>query len=85
MVGVVADLVDQQVAGVQVLAGVVGAGVEAVVVEDVQGDLLLGQEVEQLGVQVHLAVQVEAVHVLDGDGLASRRPRSRCRACCARA
>jgi hypothetical protein len=58
-------LMDEQMAGVQVLAGIVTARIEAVIVEDVQGNALLGKEVQELGVEVHLAVKIQAVHILD--------------------
>src|SRR5215213_2103310 len=54
-VGVVAHLADDEVAGVQVLARVEGAGVEAVVVEEVDGDSVAGEEDEHERVQIQLA------------------------------
>ena len=48
------------------LAGVVAARVVAIIVEEVDGYMLLGQVVEELRVYVELAVGVYGVDVVDG-------------------
>ena len=67
-VQVMLDLFHEQVAGDVPLAGVERPGVEAVVVEDVDGNPLLPEEVHQFGVKIQLAEDVDLIHILDRYG-----------------
>jgi hypothetical protein len=62
----VADLLHEQGTRVDLLARQKGAGVEAEVVEEVDRDAACSREVEEPGVEVHLAEDIERVHILDG-------------------
>src|SRR5579871_328953 len=59
----------EQVARMQILARIIAAAIEAIVVEDMQRDLLLAQKIEESGIEIHLPEQIETVHILHRDGL----------------
>lgn len=71
--GVEEGLLDGEEAGDDFLAGPVAAGVEAVVVEEVDGDAGAAQEVEAAGVEVGFAEEVDGLDVVDGDGAFGER------------
>ena len=65
---IVGDLLDEQVATIEILPGVVGAGVVPVVVKNVCGDILLRQKIQQPRVQIDLTVQIQGIHVFNRNG-----------------
>ena len=63
---VVLYLFDEQGTGVEILSRVITAGVVTVIIEHVKSDVLLCKEVEQFGVEIKFAVEVECVDILNG-------------------
>lgn len=60
-------LPDEQIAAVEKFARIEGAGIKAVIIEQMNGDVLLAAVVEKFLVEIRLAENVEAVDVFDGN------------------
>ncbi len=70
---VVFHLLNEEIARYEILARVVRAGVSAVVVENVRGNLVFGQEIEKSRIEIDLREDVEGLDILDGNGFDLRR------------
>ena len=59
-------LFDEEKSGVKVLSWIIGSAVVSIVVEEVDGYLLLRKKHEELCVEVKLSEGIEAVDIVDG-------------------
>jgi len=64
---IVLHLPDQEMPGIQIIPRIIGAGIIAVIIEDMERDLLLGEEDQELAVEIHLPHHIKGFNILHGD------------------